>query len=106
MGEANMLYAEGHWKQAVALLLEITKSHPKFADPYLTLGNIYKEVNKPKKVWTYSSLFILVLTPVQAIGFMKAGAAYQKQKNPDLWKKVASLCQVYSQIFLLNCLRK
>lgn len=32
----------------------------------------------------------------QAIGFMKAGAEYQKQKNPELWKKIASLCIVRS----------
>eukprot|EP01126_Amoeba_proteus_P024721 TRINITY_DN2482_c0_g2_i1.p1 TRINITY_DN2482_c0_g2~~TRINITY_DN2482_c0_g2_i1.p1 ORF type:complete len:237 (-),score=60.65 TRINITY_DN2482_c0_g2_i1:119-829(-) len=75
MGEANFLYAENRINEAIPLLKDIVKNRPEFPDPYLTLGNIYRNRKERRK----------------AVKWLQLAAKYQRQKNPQLWRTIASL---------------
>lgn len=49
MGEAHMLYALKDFQPAIPILQELVRLAPNVADPYQTLGLIYKEMNEPAK---------------------------------------------------------
>ena len=74
MGQANELFVNGNYAEAITYLQEAIRLCPSAYEPYSTLGYIYDEEGAGDK----AVIFLMV-------------AAHLKQSDADLWRRVAQL---------------
>jgi general transcription factor 3C polypeptide 3 (transcription factor C subunit 4) len=100
LGEANMLFSDRKFKEAVAIIHKLLEAQPNCPDPYITLGNIYKEMNMNK----------------EAVDCLIIAAKLTQKTTADnrvsLWTSIAELCKAsgdnerllesYSKIVKIN----